>query len=543
LTDVHEEPAMARPNILVVQADQLTALVLPMYGGAAHATPHMNRLAERGVTFLNAYCNNPVCAPSRAAMLTGRLSSAVGAFDNAADFPSSTLTLAHYLRHQGYRTCLSGKMHFAGADQLHGFEERVTTDIYPSDFGWTADWTRTRQPYAPSRMSLRSVVEAGLCERNLQIDYDEEVAYRAEQWLYDQARGDDARPFLLWASFTHPHNPFVTTKPFWDLYDHDKIDLPRVPFIPIAERDPWSRRYAYTIRADEHDVSEEQLRVARHAYYAMTSYFDAQVGRLLGVLERTGQTDNTFVFVISDHGEMLGERGSWFKFQPFEASVRIPMIAAGPGLKRGRTESRGVSLMDLLPTFNDLAADGDPISRVSPVDPLDGLSLAGMLHGTDTTRGDDVRMEFLGEGVFAPACILRQDGFKYVHCRHDPPMLFDLNADPDERRNLAGSPEHSRREAHLLAEVLSRWDYPAVEQQVLESQRRRLFAQQALLQGRWTAWDYQPPEDAARRYVRGAVDPNTTATKAKKRLPFVAEVSPHHPRDPSTDLGVTPGRR
>ncbi len=87
-----------------------------MYGGAAHATPHMNRLAERGVTFLNAYCNNPVCAPSRAAMLAGRLSSAVGAFDNAADFPSSTLTLAHYLRHQGYRTCLSGKMHFAGAD-------------------------------------------------------------------------------------------------------------------------------------------------------------------------------------------------------------------------------------------------------------------------------------------------------------------------------------------------------------------------------------------------------------------------------------------
>jgi choline-sulfatase len=530
---------MSRPNILVIQADQLTAMVLPMYGGGAHATPHMNRLAERGVTFLNAYCNNPVCAPSRAAMLTGRLSSAVGAFDNAADFASSTPTLAHYLRHQGYRTCLSGKMHFTGADQLHGFEERVTTDIYPSDFGWTADWTRTRQPYAPSRMSLRSVVEAGLCERNLQIDYDEEVAYRAEQWLYDQARSDDTRPFLLWASFTHPHNPFIATKPFWDLYEHDTIELPRVPFIPIAERDPWSRRYAYTIRADEHDVTDEQLRIARHAYYAMTSYFDSQVGRLLGAIERTGQADRTFVFVVSDHGEMLGERGSWFKFQPFEASVRIPMIVAGPGLKRGHTESRGVSLVDLLPTFNDLLADGDPIA---PVDPLDGVSLAGMLHGTDTARGDDVRMEFLGEGVFAPACILRQDAFKYVHCRHDPPMLFDLNADPDELRNLAGSPDHVAREAHLRDEVLSRWDYPALEQQVLESQRRRLFAQQALLKGRWTAWDYQPPENATRRYVRGAVDPNTTATKAKMRLPFVAEVPPHRPRDPSADLDVAPAR-
>jgi choline-sulfatase len=270
----------------------------------------------------------------------------------------------------------------------------------------------------------------------------------------------------------------------------------------------------------------------------MTSYFDAQVGRLLGVLDRTGATDNTFVFVISDHGEMLGERGSWFKFQPFEGSVRIPMLAAGPGLARGRTEERGVSLMDLLPTFNDLVSDGKP---VAPVDPLDGASLAGMLHGADATRGDDVRMEFLGEGVFAPACILRQDGFKYVHCRHDPPMLFDLNADPYERRNLAGTLEHAAREQRLLGEVLTRWDYDGIEQRVLESQRRRLFAQQALLQGRFTAWDYQPPYDAARRYVRGAVDPSTTATKAKQRLPFVAEVPPHHPRDPAADLGVAPG--
>lgn len=528
---------MARPNILVIQADQLTAKVLPMYGGAAHATPHMNGLAERGVTFLNAYCNNPVCAPSRAAMLTGRLSSAVGAFDNAADFPSSTLTLAHYLRHAGYRTCLSGKMHFAGAEQLHGFEERVTTDIYPSDFGWTADWTKTRQPYSPSRMSLRSIVEAGLCERNLQIDYDEEVAYRAEQWLFDQARDDDERPFLLWASFTHPHNPFVTTRPYWDLYDHDRIPMPTVPFIPIAQRDAWSQRYAYTIRADEHDITEEQIRVARHAYFAMTSYFDAQVGRLLDVLDRIRATDNTFVFVVSDHGEMLGERGSWFKFQPFEASVRVPMIVAGPGLQRGLSEERGVSLMDLLPTFNDLVSDGN---AALPVDPLDGQSLAGMLHGTDTSRGDDVMMEFLGEGVYAPACMLRKDGFKFVHVRNDPPMLFDLHADPDERMNLAGRSEHAARESALRSEVFARWDYAALEQRILASQRRRLFAHESLLQGQWSAWDYQPREDASHRYVRGAVDPNTTATKAKKRFPFVKEHAADHPRDPGATLPAAP---
>lgn len=528
---------MPRPNILVIQADQLTAKVLPMYGHELVKTPNLSRLAARGITFLNAYCNNPVCAPSRASMLTGRLSSAVGCYDNAADYPSSTLTLAHYLRHQGYRTCLSGKMHFAGADQLHGFEERVTTDIYPADFGWTADWSQTHQPYAPSRMSLRSIVEAGLCERNLQIDYDEEVCWRAEQWLFDQARDNDDRPFLLWASFTHPHNPFVTTRKYWDLYDHDKIDMPAVPFIPIAERDPWSQRYAYTIRADEHDVTEENIRTARHAYYAMTSYFDAQVGRLLDVLDSIKATDNTYVFITSDHGEMLGERGSWFKFQPFEGSVRIPMIAAGPGVRQGVTEEKGVSLLDLLPTFNDLVTEGDAMQAI---DPLDGLSLANMMHGSHCQREDDVMMEFLGEGVYAPACILRRHGFKYVYCRHDPAMLFDLRADPHERVNLAGNPQHADTEATLKAEVLKRWDYAAVERDALASQRRRLFAQESLLQGRWTAWDYQPPADASRQYVRGAVDPNTTETKSKKRLPFVAAVKPHHPRDPDAQIDMGP---
>jgi choline-sulfatase len=156
---------MSRPNILVIQADQLTAKVLPMYGKPLVITPNLSRLADRGVTFVNAYCNNPVCAPSRASMQTGRMSSAVGVYDNAAEFPSSTPTIAHYLRRQGYRTCLSGKMHFIGADQLHGFEERVTTDIYPSDFGWTADWTKTDEPYSPSRMSLRSIVRAQPADR------------------------------------------------------------------------------------------------------------------------------------------------------------------------------------------------------------------------------------------------------------------------------------------------------------------------------------------------------------------------------------------
>ena len=530
---------MARPNFLIIQADQLTALVLSMYGGRIAKTPHMDALAERGVTFLNAYCNNPVCGPSRGSMMTGQMSSAIGCYDNAGEMLSSIPTFAHYLRFLDYRACLAGKMHFVGADQLHGFEERITTDIYPSDYGWTADWTQQVEPYAPSRMSLRSIVEAGLCKRSLQIDYDEEVCNLSVQKIYDYARGLDERPFLLFASFTHPHNPFVTTKEFWDLYDHDTIDLPGVPHIPIADRDPWSQRYAYTIREDEHDISEAHLRNARHAYYAMVSYFDSLIGRLLKALDDGGFTGNTHVFVIADHGEMLGERGTWFKFLPYEGATRVPMLAAGPGVKRGHVERKAVALVDLLPTLLDLATDGKPPALV---DPIVGKSLAAMLRGDGSGRADDVMIEYTGEGVYAPALMLRIDGMKYVHCRTDPPMLFDLKKDACERQNVADDPAYAEVANRLQAEIDRRWNYDRLEHDILASQRRRLFVQQSLLKGQWTGWDHQPFVDATRAYVRGAVDPNTTATKARRRLPFVAEVAPDHPRRGKPAIDLKPRR-
>jgi len=528
-----------RPNIVLIQADQLTAMVLSMYGGKTVKTPNMDDIAENGVTFLNSYCNNPVCGPSRASMMSGQLSSAVGCYDNAGELLSSIPTFAHYLRYIGYRTCLSGKMHFVGADQLHGFEERLTTDIYPSDFGWTADWSQQEEPWAPSRMSLRSIVEAGVCKRSLQIDYDEEVCFQAVQKIYDYARLPEKQPFMLMASFTHPHNPFVTTQEFWDLYDHDKIELPGVPHIPIADRDPWSQRYAYTIREDEHNVTEGDLRNARHAYYGMVSYFDSLIGRILKALDDGGFTENTYVFVVADHGEMLGERGTWFKFLPYEWSARVPMIVTGPGIKAGYVEEKGVSLVDLLPTMTELATDGKGIELA---DRIDGRSLVQMMHGDNSGRPDDVMMEFTGEGVYAPALIIRRDGIKYVHCRTDPPMMFDLKKDPQELDNVAEDPAYADTASDLQREVDSRWDYDRLERDILQSQKRRLFVQQALLNGKWTGWDHQPFVDATRAYVRGAIDPNTTATKALRRLPFVAEVPPHNPRQGKPAIDLRPKR-
>lgn len=517
-----------RPNILVVQADQLTALALSAYSKPLAHTPNIDRVAEAGTVYANTYCNNPVCGPSRASMLTGRLPSEVSVFDNGADFASSEPTLAHYLRHLGYDTTLIGKMHFIGPDQLHGFSRRLTTDIYPGDFSWTADWRRTHESYAPSRITMHSVVDAGLCQRSLQIDYDEAVAHAACQELWDLARrAEDTRPSYTHVSFTHPHNPFVTTRAFWDLYEGVDIPGPEAPGLPVDQRDAWSRRYFLNIRQDEFDITNAQVARARRGYLAMISYFDNKLGQILDILEETGTLDKTVVIVTSDHGEMMGERGMWYKFTPFEHSVRVPLIAMGPGIAAGAQDDRLAALVDLLPTLTDIASDGEFTDFQTP---LDGRSLLSpALPYTD----QQVFIESTGEALHAPALITVKSGHKLVLSRSDPPMLFDLKADPLEQANVAGT--GLPVEAELRASVEARWDEPALAERVRQSQRKRIFIQQALAgSGSFPDWDYAPPFDASRAYVRGAVDPDSVATKARRRFPYVQPAVPQSPRQSGT---------
>ena len=280
-----------KPNVLVFMADQMTPLALPFYGHPVTRAPHMARVAAEGVVFESAYCNFPLCAPSRYVFMSGRLPSRIAAYDNAAEFPADVPTFAHALRNGGYRTILSGKMHFCGADQLHGFEERLTTDIYPSDFNWTPDW---EHPHDRKEWfhNMSSVLDAGSCVRTNQLDYDDEVVFAARQKLFDLARDADDRPFCLTVSLTHPHDPYAIATAYWDLYRDDEIDSPRVPHTP-GDEDAHSRRLRGVIDIDRTPVDEAQVRAARRAYYGAISYVDEQVGKLLRVLEQTGQLDDS----------------------------------------------------------------------------------------------------------------------------------------------------------------------------------------------------------------------------------------------------------
>ena len=350
------------PNILIIQADQLAANYLGAYGNAIADTPHIDALAARSAVFESAYTNFPLCAPSRFSMMSGQLASGIEVYDNGAEFPSSIPTFNHYLRHQGYQTCLVGKMHFVGADQLHGFEQRLTTDIYPADFGWTGDWTEARPEFGNDIVTF---TDAGVCLRNVQLEYDDEVRHRARCKLYDLARGQDERPFMLFTSFTHPHDPFQCRPEHWARYRHEDIDMPVVNTAQ-ADMDPYSLRLAIQYGIHGNPPTEAQTRIARHAYYGSVSYIDDIVGELMTVLEETGLTDNTIVILTTDHGEMLGEHGLWYKKSFFEEACRIPLIMAVPGATPRRIAAN-VSLVDLLPTLLQMSGDTNLNQLIEPV--------------------------------------------------------------------------------------------------------------------------------------------------------------------------------
>ncbi|MBV8566154.1 MAG: choline-sulfatase [Methylobacteriaceae bacterium] len=503
-----------KPNILLIVADQLAAPFLPCYGHRVVKAPHIERLAADGVIFANAYTNSPLCAPARATLMTGGLPSRTAVYDNAAEFRSSIPTFAHYLRLEGYRTCLSGKMHFVGPDQLHGFEERLTTDIYPADFGWTPDWSRPGERIDWWYHNMTSVKEAGVAEITNQLEYDDEVAFLARRRLYDFARASDTLPFCLTVSFTHPHDPYIARPKYWNLYRDEDIDAPATDPVPYANMDAHGCRLHDMSAMCEHEIAEADVLAARHGYYAAISYVDDHIGALLATLEACNFAENTSVILTSDHGDFLGERGLWYKMSFREHAARVPLIVHARGRFRPSRVATPVAIADVLPTLVDLARPGASSALAAPID---GRSLLPALQGSSADPQATVLGEYLAEGVCAPMVMVRQGRWKFIACGDDPDQLFDLEADPHENRNLAADPAWAAEAANLRAIVAARFDREAIRRDVMASQKARLSVFKALTKGKVFPWDYQPLRLAAEQYTRNHRE--VTATDVMSRYP------------------------
>ncbi|MDG9759328.1 choline-sulfatase [Pseudomonas sediminis] len=498
---------MKRPNILFIMADQMAAPILPLHDAASPVQmPNLMKLAEQAVVFDSAYCNSPLCAPSRFTLVSGRLPSKIGAYDNAADFPADVPTYAHYLRRLGYRTALSGKMHFCGPDQLHGYEERLTSDIYPADYGWAVNWDEP-DVRASWYHNMSSVLQAGPCVRSNQLDFDEEVVFKARQYLYDHVRMTPEQPFCLTVSMTHPHDPYTIPREYWDRYEDVDIPLPR-QHLEQAEQDPHSQRILKVIDLWDKPLPEDKIRDARRAYFGACSYIDDNIGKLLKTLEECGLAEDTLIVFSGDHGDMLGERGLWYKMHWFEMSARVPLLVHAPKHFAAHRVSQSVSTLDLLPTLVELAG-----GQVEQGLELEGHSLLPHLQGKG--GHDEVLGEYMAEGTVSPLMMIRRGPWKFVYSEQDPLLLFNLDNDPLERQNLAESSEHKGILAGFLAEARERWDIPAIHAATLASQRRRRLVAEALSQGKLTSWDHQPWVDASQQYMRNHIDLDDLERRAR----------------------------
>lgn len=490
--------AQNKPNIVVIMADQMASDVIGALGHPTVQTPHIDKLADNGVVFTNCYCNSPLCVPSRASFVTGKLVRHHQVYDNGSELPASAPTFMHHLRRAGYETVLSGKMHFVGPDQLHGFEQRLTTDIYPASFNWTPNWERGAYPNPGT--SVKKVKKSGVCNWSRQMSYDEEVLYRSLEKIRYYGEKEREKPFFLCASFTHPHDPFLITEKYWNRYEGKRIPLPAAPAAPFDKLHPYNQWIQVHHEADVNTLSEEEITIARRAYYGMVTYFDEMVGKIVGELERLDLMQNTVIMVTSDHGEMLGEHGMWFKRTFYDPAAKVPLVVSWPdSINAGKRVNQVVSLVDLSATIMKLAEVPDADTWISN---LDGDSFHRLLETEDKTWKNEAVCEYYAEGTVHSMVALRQGRYKYVHVHEHEPLLYDLEADPLEESDISKQPKAAGIATKLRERVIDEMDFSRLEREIRQSQKERLMMVQALKAGRGTSWDYQPYFDAAKQYVR-----------------------------------------
>ncbi len=465
-----------RPNILMLFSDEHQYAMSGFMGHKIVQTPNLDRLAGEGVVFENAYCNSPLCSPSRQSFMAGLHCHEIDMWNNTAAMPPDTVTWAHMLSAGGYETSLLGKMHFNGYQKMYGFDRRPVlegNDAGQSFHSWglrTSHEWRDPLPYTTGNM-WDQLMDAGADtpERRPIFRKDMEVLEGTLKLLREKAGETDPQPWAICCGFVLPHPPWKARADILAYY-RGKGDLPFN--VEGGGRDTCDR-YVQQYVGPVKDLPEATIRNAREVYWGLITEFDEHCGKILDCLEETHLAENTVVFYFSDHGEMAGEHGMWGKVTLLESSARIPLAVRWKGhFLQGARAAECVSLVDLYPTFLEVAGIELP-------EPLytNGHSLVPLLTGRpDDFAGGEVLCEFEGEGWNHPRAFLRVGKYKYVYNHTAESRLYDLEADPREMNDLSGRAEFAKVEADLRNKLLGQWDPDGVERRVLLAQARRKIA-------------------------------------------------------------------
>lgn len=424
-----------RPNIIFIESDSMDGRIMGCAGHPAAYTPNMDRLAGRGALFLNTYCNSPQCCPSRASMWSGQHTHQIEGWNNYKGIEKGTPTFRTHLDQASYLTHTTGKTDYLSGG--HSLTNRV------------CHWTRTANIRLPQKPRPDAKVSDSNEHRFRSGDWDR--IDKCKEWLRQNA-GQDGRPFMLYCGLSIPHPAFRTSKKWLETIDPEKVTLPpyEAQLHPVME-------YMAATKNSLGEFSDEEILAIRRTYYAMIAEADAMVGELVDTVESMGLGDSTYIIYTSDHGEMNMEHRQWLKNSLYEASVRVPMIIAGPGVKEGLVVDDLVSLIDIFPTLMDMAGLPHP-------EGLAGHSLMPLMQGRPGERPDWVLSQYHANFANTGTFLLRRGDWKYIVYAGYEPRLFNLKEDPDEMVNLVPSrPDVVQAMDARLLEIV---DYDAVDAKV-----------------------------------------------------------------------------
>ena len=432
-----------RPNILVFLSDEHSPLTLGCYGNKAIDTPNMDALASCGVAFDSAYCQAPVCVPSRLSFLTGQYPWRIGAWSNVSEPPLHRTSLPAAISSVGYYTASIGKMHFVGSEQHWGFSYRPYGDFEGCS-------------HQPDPIALAPKLIA-LPEGPAEIPENEMQETVVNRLGIDFLRSyDRSEPFCLWLSYNRPHYPVRVPERYWSRYYPDGVDLADLgPNFP-ERLHPWMQFHRRFTGVESWGPAE--WRKFRAGYYGAVSLVDDKIGEILQVVDELGLRDNTVIIYFSDNGEMNGEHGMIRKMTFYEPSARVPLIISYPKLlPQGKRIADLVELCDLYPTLARFAGAELP-------DGLDGRDLLSlMLNDASAGRKLYAISEHYSHGVPGPMRMVRLDDWKYILYLDAKPSLFNVKEDPCEFHDLIDQPGTPRRMAKECDALLREdWDLNSV---------------------------------------------------------------------------------
>ena len=432
-------------NLLVIISDEHRKDTMGCVGHPWVKTPNLDQLASRGTLFTNAYTPSPMCVPTRAALACGDHVHKAGYWDSATPYDGKVRSWMAHLREQQVETTSIGKLHFRSSSDDNGFTEELLPMHVVGGVGWAVALLRKNSPDYTQAEELAADVGIGT---STYTDYDRDITSAAEDWLHRRESSD--KPWAAFVSLVSPHYPLTCPEEYYQLYNPAELDLP-IGYGLKSQPDHTELKNVAGFFDYDRYFDEQKTREAIAAYYGLTSFMDNCVGRILNALERSGQSNDTVVVYVSDHGDMLGDQGFWTKQVMYEQSAGVPMIAAGPGIPVGHKVSTATTLLDIAATSIDVTGvKQDKQSRALP-----GLSLRTIANSKDDPERT-VLSEYHDGGSTTGTFMIRWQHWKYIYYVGHEPQLFNLQTDPDELTNLADK----------------RTDHPDVEQALLEGERR-----------------------------------------------------------------------